>query len=193
MDIEKLIEQYRNAADYWRKNKPDSPDVASSYEQAATALSALQAENAEMQKQLNEFSEFLCYMTGGLLSKTNYTAQEMISAAEDYQQKVCGECDLRAENEKLRAELDDLRIQWDMYGGDVGITAVYKELEQVKRERDAAVSWAQKYTESIDRPCVACKHNTGDYVCTAICGNCGPMGTESCKWEFDFSGELKEE
>ena len=100
---------------------------------------------------------------------------------------------LQAENEKLRAELDDLRIQWDMYGGDVGITAVYKELEQVKRERDAAVSWAQKYTESIDRPCVACKHNTGDYVCTAICGNCGPMGAESCKWEFDFSGELKED
>ena len=67
------------------------------------------------------------------------------------------------------------------------------ELEQVKQERDAAVSWAQKYTESIDMPCVACKHNTGDYVCTAICGNCGPMGAESCKWEFDFSGELKED
>ena len=77
---------------------------------------------------------------------------------------------LQAENEKLR-----------------------DELEQVKQELDAAVSWAQKYTESIDRPCVACKHNTGDYVCTAICGNCGPMGTESCKWEFDFSGELKED
>lgn len=43
---------------------------------------------------------------------------------------------LQAENEKLRAELDNLRIQWDMYGGDVGITAVYKELEQVKRERE---------------------------------------------------------
>ena len=77
---------------------------------------------------------------------------------------------LQAENEKMRSEL-----------------------KQVKREKDAAVSWAQKYTESIDRPCVACKHNTGDYVCTAICGNCGPMGTESCKWEFDFSGELKED
>ena len=77
---------------------------------------------------------------------------------------------LQAKNEKLRAEL-----------------------EQVKAERDAAVSWAQKYTESIDMPCVACKHNTGDYVCTAICGNCGQMGAESCKWEFDFSGELKED
>ena len=92
--------------------------------------------------------------------------------------KYCSICDeaatalstLQTENEKLRAEL-----------------------EQVKAERDAAVSWAQKYTESIDMPCVACKHNTGDYVCTAICGNCGPMGAESCKWEFDFSGELKED
>ena len=46
---------------------------------------------------------------------------------------------MRAENEKLRVELNDLKSQWDMYGGDVGITAVYKELEQVKRERDAAV------------------------------------------------------
>lgn len=38
----------------------------------------------------------------------------------------------------LRAELNDLKSQWDMYGGDVGITAVYKELEQAKRERNAA-------------------------------------------------------
>ena len=90
-------------------------------------------------------------------------------------QQLCGTAatalsTLQAENEKLRADL-----------------------EQVISERDAAVSWAQKYTESIDMPCVACKHNTGDYVCTAICGNCGPMGAESCKWEFDFSGELKED
>ena len=92
--------------------------------------------------------------------------------------RYCSICDeastalstLQAENEKLR-----------------------EELEKVKQERDAAVSWAQKYTESIDSPCVACKHNTGDYVCTAICGNCGPIGAESCKWEFDFSGELKED
>ena len=73
------------------------------------------------------------------------------------------------------------------------LSTLQAELEQVKQELDAAVSWAQKYTESIDRPCVACKHNIGDYVCTAICRNCGPMGTESCKWEFDFSGELKED
>lgn len=118
MDSEKLIERLKSK-DFERDYDctPFECGVFGLLDDAATALSTLQAENEEMQKQLNEFSEFLCHMTGGLLSKTNYTAQEMISAAEDYQQKVCGECDLRAENENLRAEL-----------------------EQVKRERDAAVS-----------------------------------------------------
>ena len=116
---------------------------------------------------------------------------------------------LQAENEKLRETVDkyataarvialhlkpfcDESLPYDEMIADAARKAS-DELEQVRRDRDAAVSWAQKYTESIDRPCVACKHNTGDYVCTAICGNCGPMGTESCKWEFDFSGELKED
>ena len=105
---------------------------------------------------------------------------------------------LRVENEKLRNEVERQRRSADdrkhLYeNAERAYMKVVAELEQVKRERDAAVSWAQKYTESIDMPCVACKHNTGDYVCTAICGNCGPMGAESCKWEFDFSGELKED
>ena len=113
-----------------------------------------------------------------LIEKANHLGMELkrdggefeYSIGEKFLDYATALSTLQAENEKLRAEL-----------------------EQVKQELDAAVSWAQKYTESIDRPCVACKHNTGDYVCTAICGNCGPMGTESCKWEFDFSGELKED
>ena len=111
---------------------------------------------------------------------------------------------IQAENEKLRAEVESLKkghcagcsipaVKAEQIRDLTDAPKLRAELEKVKRERDAAVSWAQKYTESIDRPCVACKHNTGDYVCTAICGNCGPMGTESCKWEFDFSGELKED
>ena len=111
---------------------------------------------------------------------------------------------LRAENEKLRAEVESFKkghcagcsipaVKAEQIRDLTDAPKLRAELEQVKAERDAAVSWAQKYTESIDMPCVACKHNTGDYVCTAICGNCGPMGAESCKWEFDFSGELKED
>lgn len=105
---------------------------------------------------------------------------------------------LQTENEKLQAEVERQRRSADngqhLYeNAERAYMKVLAELERVTAERDAAVSWAQKYTESIDMPCVACKHNTGDYVCTAICGNCGPMGAESCKWEFDFSGELKED
>ena len=106
MDIEKLIEQL-NARGLG--NGSSLGYHCGLFDDAATALSTLQAENEEMQKQLNTFSEFLYYMTGGLLSKTNYTAQEIVTAAEDYQQKVCGECDLRAENEKLRAELERVK------------------------------------------------------------------------------------
>ena len=106
MDIEKLIERLGENTECWTDKVHGYADLRL---EASTALSTLQAENEEMQKQLNEFSEFLCHMTGGLLSKTNYTAQEMISTAEDYQQNVCGECDLRAENEKLRAELEQVK------------------------------------------------------------------------------------
>lgn len=102
---------------------------------AATALSTLQAENEEMQKQLNMFSEFLCYMTGGLLSKTNYTAQEMVTAAEDYQQKVCGECDLRAENEKLRAELKQVKAERDAVAEKLTREAAESALKGEQDER----------------------------------------------------------
>lgn len=72
---------------------------------------------------------------------------------------------LQAENEKLRAELDDLRIQWDMYGGDVGITAVYKELEQVKRERDTLVEDFVDYvTGGVPNPAIFCKNRCSQCV-----------------------------
>ena len=155
MDVEKLIESVRlcgstpkvdqcKQCTYWAGGDM-SKCIPRMTLDTATALSTLRAENAQ------------------LLAYLEYEQEHANAYHEE-----CGQWE--AENEKLRAELG-----------------------QVKRERDAAVSWAQKYTESIDRPCVACKHNTGDYVCTAICGNCGPMGTESCKWEFDFSGEPKED
>ena len=89
--------------------------------------------------------------------------------------RYCSICDdaatslstLQAKNEKLRAELDDLRIQWDMYGGDVGIAAVYKELEQAKRcieivekQRDAAIKELENYMvqDVLDgnEPCKIC-------------------------------------
>ena len=161
MDIEKLIEQLNDFNENHISVLCGSGQCACGYlcdkddcivVRAATALSTLQAENAQLRESRDHWKRLAHELSEGVNGKD-------------------------AEHERLQAENEKLRA----------------ELEQVKAERDAAVSWAQKYTESIDMPCVACKHNTGDYVCTAICGNCGPMGAESCKWEFDFSGELKED
>lgn len=105
MDYEKLIEQYQNAADHWRKNKPDFPDVASSYERAATALATIQAENERLKNKLSELAH-LPFDEPGIGERTR----------------------LMAENAELRAEL-----------------------EQVKRERDAAVDCIYKIEDALDR------------------------------------------
>ena len=114
--MDSLIEQLRNFRAEW------SPIVCL---KAADKIEELHAENAEMEKRLNEFSEFLCHMTGNLLSKTNYTAQAMISAAEDYQQRVCDDCD------KVKVIGNDELI--DEY------QTIQADLDRVTAERDAAV------------------------------------------------------
>ncbi len=58
MDIEKLIEQYRQAADKWEKRNPvtDTFDlrVQDALRDAATALSTLQAENEKLRAGLKK-------------------------------------------------------------------------------------------------------------------------------------------
>lgn len=46
----------------------------------------------EIEQQLSNFSAFLCEMTDGKMSKTNYTVETMISVANDCWQSVCDEC-----------------------------------------------------------------------------------------------------
>lgn len=45
-----------------------------------------------IENQLNNFSSFLMEMTGGRMSKTNYTVQAMVSEANDHFESVCDEC-----------------------------------------------------------------------------------------------------
>lgn len=100
---------------------------------AEKALYALQAENEKLRTEL-----------------------EKEAAARKKQADIL--CELRGQKyeqmsviDRLRSELNDLRAQWDMYGGDVGITATFSELEKVKRERDAAVDCIYKIEDALDR------------------------------------------
>ena len=100
---------------------------------AEKALYALQAENEKLRTEL-----------------------EQEAAARKKQADIL--CELRGQKyeqmsviDRLRSELNDLRAQWDMYGGDVGITATFSELEKVKRERDAAVDCIYKIEDALDR------------------------------------------
>lgn len=171
IDIEKLIEQLNEHVQSYTVH--DDPNLINTLKNSATALSTLQAENAEIQKQLNEFSEFLCYITGGLLSKTNYTAPEMITTAEYYQQKRCDECNLRAENirwcqvaseqdkavEHLQEENEKLRAELEQ---------VEKYIRIVEFQRNAAIDQLHGY-------CPFCTHYTPNH-------NEGPCRT--CKHEY---------
>ena len=100
---------------------------------AEKALYALQAENEKLRTEL-----------------------EKEAAARKKQADIL--CELRGQKyeqmsviDRLRSELNDLRAQRDMYGGDVGITATFSELEKVKRERDAAVDCIYKIEDALDR------------------------------------------
>ena len=108
-DIEKLI---RKGKSFSRKRESIEDELI---QDLTTALSTLQAENAEMQKQLNEFSEFLCHIIG----------------------------EMSSENEKLRAELKskvDLVFQQtkELDRRNLLLREQEAELEQVKNERDSA-------------------------------------------------------
>lgn len=69
------------------------------------------------------------------------------------------------------------------------IESLQAQLQESQRRERAAVDWIQRYTESIDQSCIACRHYTGDSVCKPICGGCGRIGEKSCKWDFCGPGE----
>ena len=115
MDYDKLIEQLKKSADF-----EDYPVVASFaaiiekkyLREAAIALSTLQAENEMLRAELEYEREH----------------------ANAYHEE-CGQWE--AENEKLRAELQ--KSENDNVNLTGELAKVAAELEQVKRERDAAV------------------------------------------------------
>lgn len=74
---------------------------------------------------------------------------------------------LLAERDAAQKEAQDLQIQWDMYGGDEGVTVAFQKAE----ERDAAV-------EELRGECRCCAHNTGRHNvgrCVACFHETAPM------------------
>lgn len=148
-DIEKLI---RKGKSFSRKRESIEDELI---QDLTTALSTIQAKKAEMQKQLNEFSEFLCHTIG----------------------------EMSSENEKLRAELKskvDLIFQQtkELDRKNLLLQEQEAELEQVKKcieivefQRDAAIKQLHGYCPSCthytpnhnEGPCAECKHEYYQY------------------------------
>ena len=126
MDIEKLIEKLQNAA--------GGPEGIKMCHDAATTISALQAENAQLRVELEYEQEH----------------------ANAYHEE-CEQWEI--ENEKLRAELEQVKAEWDKYQPkehwetlNEMCKNLHDKLEQVKRERDAAVTAIRTW-----RFCESCK------------------------------------
>ena len=161
MDIEKLIEQLSARG---LGNGTLLGYHSGLLDEAATALSTLQAENAQMEKQLSEFSSFLSHMTGNRLSKTNYTAEGMITAAEDYQQENCENCELQEALDDMAKRNDDLLA----------------DCEIVKAERDAAVEDLRKHRKY---KCDCCYY--ADKQSRFPCTECqSPISTYGDGWKW---------
>ena len=90
---------------------------------------------------------------------------------------------LRDENTKLRTDWEKYqpREHWETL--NEAVDNLHADLARVTAERNAAIEWIQQFTETIDRPCAACKHNNEQDLKT-YCKGCGSMGAPSCKWEW---------
>lgn len=75
------------------------------------------------------------------------------------------------ERDAAQKQAQDLQIQWDMYGGDEGVTATFQKAE----ERDDAVKALKKFG------CNSCKREGENKV---KCNNCFATGGWRDSWEW---------
>ena len=134
MDIEKLIERLRTESLYADKASLEIMDLCM---EAATALSTLQAENESLKEKLYD---------GDGVNLVDYWMQQ--AKIEENGHRNC-----QAENEKLWAEL-----------------------EQVKRERDAAIKdiWVPKW--------ISCKNGENCSFVSAVTGMPDCAGCDNWEW-----------
>lgn len=144
------------------------------YGDAADLIEQQAEEIGEAERQLGEFSAFLCKMTGNRMSKTNYAAQEMISCANDYQQEICNGCpDIEelASYQQVKKALQD--------AGFESLEGLLEDYAQVKRERDASIADIEKLMSEVG------------LQCWEACEFCGMYDDDECIRNAPHKGQCK--
>lgn len=92
----------------------DLSDQLAQVKKELTSYKDLGLTAEEIEQQFKNFSSFLMEMTGGRMSKTNYTVQAMVSEANDHFESVCDECSDRQGLAEIEKELQQLKELWDV-------------------------------------------------------------------------------
>ncbi len=145
MDTVKLIERLKN------NQHPNGLKA-----QAATAISTLQAEivklRAELERAQAEITrlkhyEDKCHDCPVVCAKSEITKAyaELEEAQKERDMWKTGIEDCQKSILELESELNDMTAQWDMYGGDEGITAMIEERDKLRAK-------LEKMAQSCDEP-----------------------------------------
>lgn len=71
-----------------------------------------------IEQQLTNFSSFLMEMTGGRMSKTNYTVQAMVGEANDHFESLCDECADRQQLAEIKNKMETANEAKMMFASD---------------------------------------------------------------------------
>lgn len=160
MDIEKQIEGLKTCARLGDSPIMDGFAVIADkrkLDDAATALSTLQAENSQLRESRDHWKRLAHELSEGVNGKD----------AEHER--------LQAENEKLRADVIRFNDMLSSYQ-NVLVPELRAELEQVKAERDAAIKdiWVPKW--------ISCKNGENCSFVSAITGMPDCAGCDNWEW-----------
>ncbi len=146
----------------------------------------------EVIKALRNDSHFGCPVWHEKCTQLNESAADIIESLQAQLAWLRNEyAEYRTAHDQYVLEVDKRisKICGEAARYQINILSLSKQLTASQRRERAAVEWIQAFTESIDQPCLACKYNTDSPVCSQICGGCGPMGSDSCKWEWRGDAE----
>ena len=118
MDIEKLIEQYRQAADKWEKRHPITGTfdlrVQDALRDAATALSTLQAENTQLRAELEQKEKYYEQMVDALAATESAELEQVKwerDAAVDCIYRIEDDLDRGSDNDWAREHISEWESQ----------------------------------------------------------------------------------